>query len=81
MVNLPADVLQVIVDPIDRQSLHYLKAESCFYNERSRSRYTIGETGIAVLLADEAESVSDDEHKRLLQLVAAGQSIATGSTS
>jgi uncharacterized protein YbaR (Trm112 family) len=78
------DVLAVLVDPRDHQSLQYIESENCFYNERTKTRYRITEEGIGVLLvdsglADGAESVSDDEHRHLQQLIAEGQSIATGT--
>jgi uncharacterized protein YbaR (Trm112 family) len=73
------DVLQALVDPTDRQALQYLESENAFYNERTRMLYRVAGNGIGVLLADGAESVSDDEHNRLTSLIASGQSIATGT--
>jgi uncharacterized protein YbaR (Trm112 family) len=81
MASIAKDVLQVIVDPTDQQSLHYIETEHCFYNERSRKRYAVAQNGIAILLADSAESVSGDEHERLMALIASGKSISTGTNS
>jgi uncharacterized protein YbaR (Trm112 family) len=75
---LSADVLQVVVDPVDRQPLHYFESENILYNERARKKYLIGQADIAVLLPDEGVSVSDAEHDRLMQCIGDGQSIATG---
>lgn len=73
-----SDVLEVVVDPTDRQPLQYFESENCFYNERTHIKYPIVDNGIAVLLADSAEVVSDDEHQRLSALVKDGKSITTG---
>jgi uncharacterized protein YbaR (Trm112 family) len=73
-----SDLLAALVDPIDRQGLQYLESENAFYNERTKQLYRVVENGIGILLADDAESVSDDEHNRLSKLIASGQSIATG---
>ena len=77
------EVLDVIVDPTDRQPLQYIESENCFYNPRSLTKYPIVDNGIAVflvnsVLADSAVVVSDDEHKRLSELVGQGKSITTG---
>jgi uncharacterized protein YbaR (Trm112 family) len=73
------DVLEVLVDPSDRQALQYIESESCFYNDRTKTAYRITGGGIGVLLADSAETVSDDEHDRLTKLIADGRSITTGT--
>ena len=72
------EILDVIVDPTDHQPLQYIDSENCFYNERTHTKYPIVDNGIAVLLADSAVVVSDDEHKRLSELVGRGKSITTG---
>jgi uncharacterized protein YbaR (Trm112 family) len=78
-----SDVLEVIVDPTDRQPLQYIESENCFYNERTHTKYPIVDNGIAVflvnsVLADGATVVSDDGHQRLSALVKDGKSITTG---
>lgn len=78
-MSFAPEILEVIVDPTDRQSLHFIESQHCFYNERTHVRYGIADNGIGVLLADGAETVSDDEHNRLMELIAGGQSIATGT--
>jgi uncharacterized protein YbaR (Trm112 family) len=76
---LAGDLLSVLVDPIDHQSLHYFESLGFLYNDRTQQRYPISSSGIAILLADEAETVSDDEHARLLSEISNGKSIVTGT--
>lgn len=78
-MSLAQEVLDILVDPTDRQALQYLEAESVLYNERLRVKYAVNEKGIAILLADSAVAVSNDEHERLTALVAAGRATATGN--
>jgi hypothetical protein len=44
--------------------------EDCLYNPRLRLRYSVRDN-IPVMLVDEAESVSDAEHERLMSKAAA----------
>jgi uncharacterized protein YbaR (Trm112 family) len=69
-MGLNAALLAVIVDPDDKQPLHHVAAEGFLYNERTHKRYAITADGIPVLLTSDAESVSDDEHARILGLIA-----------
>ncbi len=66
---LDSSLLAILVCPKDRGPL--LLVENHLYNPRLRLRYRIDD-GIPVLLVDEAVSVDDDEHLRLL---AAEQSV------
>ena len=61
-------LLAVLVDPEDKQSLQYIESESCLYNERLHRRYSVN-GDIPVLLVSDAETVTDDEHERLIALV------------
>lgn len=79
-MTLSQDLLAVLVDPQDKGAMHYLESERCLYNERSRSKYTINENGIAILLANEAQRVSEEEHNKLMALVSSGQSVTTGTS-
>ena len=60
-------LLAILVCPADRGPL--LLIDDHLYNPRLRRKYRIDD-GIPVLLIDEAVTVDDDEHRRLL---AAGQ--------
>ena len=60
-----SSLLEVLACPEDKGPLHYFADEDALYNPRTRRRYTIAE-GIPVLLVDEAESVLDAEHERLM---------------
>ncbi|MGH3636286.1 Trm112 family protein [Mycobacterium sp.] len=56
-------LLNILVCPADRGPL--LLIGNVLYNPRLRRAYRI-ESGIPVLLVDEATEVSDDEHARLM---------------
>ncbi len=60
---LDAKLLTILVCPQDRGPLLYVG--DCLYNPRLRRRYRIDDD-IPVLLVDEAVTVDDDEHQRLL---------------
>jgi len=64
---MPIDpqLLALLACPEDKGPLLYFADEDAFYNPRLRRRYRIID-GIPVMLVDEAESVSDEEHDRLL---------------
>ena len=58
-------LLEILACPDDKGPLWYFEDESCLYNDRLRRRYAIRD-GIPVMLVDEAETVSDAEHERLM---------------
>jgi uncharacterized protein YbaR (Trm112 family) len=62
-------LLDILVCPVDKGSLLYFDDENLLYNPRLRRRYQIRDA-IPVMLAHEAETVSDEEHARLLRLAA-----------
>ena len=62
---LNPDLLEILACPEDKGPLLYFADEESLYNPRLRRRYRIQE-GIPVMLVDEAESVDDEEHERLL---------------
>lgn len=66
---LDSRLLSILVCPDDRGPLLYV--DGALYNPRLRRRYRIDD-GIPVLLIDEAITVDDTEHQRLL--TAAGAS-------
>lgn len=59
-------LLEILVCPADRGPL--LLIGERLYNPRRHRAYRIDD-GIPVLLIDEAETVDDDEHARLMALV------------
>lgn len=64
---MPLDpkLLEILACPQDKGPLLYFADEDSLYNPRLRRRYTVRD-GIPVMLVDEAESVDDTEHARLL---------------
>lgn len=62
---LNPQLLEILACPEDKGPLWYFEDEQSLYNERLRRRYPIRD-GIPVLLIDEAETVADAEHDRLL---------------
>ncbi len=69
---MPLDpkLLEILACPDDKGPLYYFADEDALYNPRLRRRYAIRD-GIPVMLVDEAETVGDDEHERLLAKAAA----------
>ena len=68
-MTLDGTLLSLLVCPEDRGRLLYV--DGCLYNPRLRRKYRITDD-IPVLLVDEAVTVGDEEHRRLL--TAAGES-------
>jgi uncharacterized protein YbaR (Trm112 family) len=64
---MPLDpvLLEILACPEDKGPLLYFADEDALYNPRLQRRYVIRE-GIPVMLIDEAETVDDEEHRRLL---------------
>lgn len=58
-------LLEILACPKDKGPLLYFEGEDALYNPRLRLRYRITE-GIPVMLIDEAETVDDTEHERLM---------------
>jgi uncharacterized protein YbaR (Trm112 family) len=58
-------LLEILACPEDKGPLLYFTDEDSLYNPRLRRRYTVRD-GIPVMLIDEAETVADDEHARLM---------------
>jgi uncharacterized protein len=69
-MTLDQRLLDVLVCPRDHQPLHYLPGEHTLYNPRLRLRYRIVDD-IPVMLVDQAETVDDAEHDRLMALAEA----------
>ncbi len=58
-------LLDILACPEDKGPLLYFQDEDSLYNPRLKRRYSIRDD-IPVMLIDEAETVGDDEHARLL---------------
>ncbi len=69
-MSLDPKLLEILACPDDKGPLYYFDDEASLYNPRLHRRYSIRD-GIPVMLIDEAETVPDDEHERLMGKVAA----------
>jgi len=64
-VTLDPKLLEILACPEDKGPLLYFADESALYNPRLRRRYAVRDD-IPIMLIDEAETVDDAEHERLL---------------
>jgi uncharacterized protein YbaR (Trm112 family) len=62
---LDQQLLDILACPDDKGPLLYFESEDSLYNPRLKRRYAIKDD-IPIMLIDEAESVDDAEHARLL---------------
>ena len=62
---LDAQLLEILACPEDKGPLLYFEVEDSLYNPRLKRRYSIRDD-IPIMLIDEAETVSDEEHGRLM---------------
>ena len=62
---LDPKLLEILACPEDKGPLLYFADEDALYNPRLQRLYAIRE-GIPVMLIEEAETVAEDEHLRLL---------------
>lgn len=62
---LDPHLLEILACPEDKGPLLYFADEDTLYNPRLKRRYAIRED-IPIMLIDEAETVDDTEHDRLL---------------
>jgi uncharacterized protein YbaR (Trm112 family) len=58
-------LLDILACPQDKGPLLYFADEDALYNPRLHRRYAVRD-GIPVMLIEEAEAVSDEEHQRLM---------------
>jgi len=56
-------LIEILVDPEDKQPLWYFESENVLYNPRLRRRYDIRD-GIPVMLVSEATTVDEAEAAR-----------------
>ena len=69
-MTLDPQLLEILACPEDKGPLLYFEAEDTLYNPRLRRRYSVRDD-IPIMLIDEAETVDDAEHERLLALAEA----------
>lgn len=62
---LDAQLLEILACPEDKGPLLYFEDEESLYNPRLKRRYDIRDD-IPIMLVDEAETVGDEEHARLM---------------
>jgi uncharacterized protein len=62
---LDPQLLEILACPDDKGPLLYFEDEDTLYNPRLKRRYAIRED-IPIMLIDEAETVDDAEHERLV---------------
>lgn len=64
---LDAKLLEILACPEDKGPLLYFAEEQVLYNPRLHRKYFVRDD-IPVMLIDEAEGASADEHERLMSL-------------
>lgn len=64
-MSLDPRLLAILACPVDKGPLLYFVDEQSLYNPRLKMRFQVDD-GIPVMLVDEAETVTDTEHQRLL---------------
>lgn len=69
-------LLKILACPVDKGSLLYFDDEHALYNPRLRRRYLIS-NDVPLMLPQHAETVSGDEHSRLLERAGAGGAVQT----
>ena len=64
-VALDPLLLEILACPEDKGPLLYFADEQSLYNPRLKRRYAVKDD-IPIMLVDQAETVDDSEHRRLL---------------
>ena len=64
-MTLDPRLVEILACPEDKGPLLYFPDEAALYNPRLQRRYRIDDD-IPIMLVDEAEAVSEEEHGRLL---------------
>jgi uncharacterized protein YbaR (Trm112 family) len=67
---LSPQLLEILACPEDKGPLYYLGDEQALYNPRLKRRYDIRDD-IPIMLIDEASTVDDEEHERIMAKVEA----------
>jgi uncharacterized protein len=65
---LDPQLLEILACPDDKGPLYYLEDENALYNPRLKRRYEVRDD-IPVMLIDEAMTVDDGEHDRIMAKV------------
>ncbi len=58
-------LLEILACPEDKGPLWYIEDEDTLYNPRLKRRYAVRD-GIPDMLIEDAETVSDEEHERVM---------------
>lgn len=74
MSTIDTRLLAILACPKDKGPLYYVVDEAALYNPRLRLRYDVRD-GIPVMLIDEAATLDDAEHTRIMAKISA-QNIA-----
>ena len=69
MSTIDARLLAILACPQDKGPLYFISDEEALYNPRLKRRYDVRD-GIPVMLVDEATTVTDVEHDRIMAKVA-----------
>jgi uncharacterized protein len=64
-MSLDPQLLEILACPEDKGPLYYLEDEETLYNPRLKRRYAVRDD-IPIMLIDEADNVTDDEHDRIM---------------
>ncbi len=78
-MTLESFLLEILACPEDKGPLYYIEDENTLYNPRLTRRYRI-EKDIPVLLIDEAETVDQAEHERVMARISADSIAPTWET-
>ena len=73
---LESTLMQILVCPIDKNALLYFEDEAILYNPRLHRVYRI-DNGIPMMLAEQAQPVAEEEHKRLVKRARCGEALGT----
>ena len=64
-MSLDPQLLEILACPEDKGPLLYFEDESSLYNPRLKRRYAVRDD-IPIMLIDEAETIGETEHARLV---------------
>lgn len=79
-MSLSPDLLAILACPEDKGPLFHLESEDVLYNPRLTRAYAVRDD-IPVMLIDEATTVDDAEHARLMAIVESGSIAPTFEAS
>lgn len=75
-MQLDDTLLRILACPIDKKPLLHFPDDAVLYNPRLRRRYPV-DSGIPVLLADQAEATPAEAHRELVRRAVNGEAQAT----